>query len=191
MVVWVCLGVPERWNLHPIHIYILYIYFIYIKWIAMWRSCKSSFDMPSRCIWVPLWSYYPCAEAIIGSHKLRNLYTFISFFYGLYCLWILLFACLEENCIVILWIFDDLVRWDIPWTLFGGWLLRFKLRCLLFAPRVWWFIAWQVSFFETKAAFSGSSSAAIAPQMMAIASCVSLAPFFSPKKITGSGSCEG
>jgi len=35
----------------------------------------------------------------------------------------------------------------------------------------------EVSFFETKAAFSGSSSAAIAPQMMAIASCDSLFVF--------------
>lgn len=124
----------------------------------MWRSCKSSVDMPSRCIWVQMWSYYPCAEAIIGSHKLYNLYTFIICFLGQtdYCLWILLFACLEEDCILILWIFCDLS---------GGTLLQESNGL----------IAWQVSFFETKAAFSGSSSAAIAPQMMAIASCVSLA----------------
>ena len=142
-----------------------YIY-IYFKWIAMWRSCKSSVDMPSRCIWVQLWSYYPCAEENIGSHKLHNLCTFIICFLGQtdYCLWILLFACLEEDCILILWIFCDLlVRWDIPRDAF---FLLQESNGL---------IAWQVSFFETKAAFSGSSSAAIAPQMMAIASCVSLA----------------
>lgn len=94
----------------------------------MWRSCKSSVDMPSRCIWVQLWSYYPCAEAIIGSHKLYNLCTFIICFLGQtdYCLWILLFACLEEDCILILWIFCDLS---------GGTFQEMPF----FAPRVQWF----------------------------------------------------
>ncbi len=83
----------------------------------MWRSCKSIFDRPSICIWVQLRFY---SEAIIGGHKLNNLYTFIVFFP--WSNW-RPFVLSVNYVICVSWrglypdSMDLLIRSDISWTL--------------------------------------------------------------------------